>query len=1117
MLEFVKTFDLLGSITQFLQERRQSLGITDDVALRPRLVNQEKGGLLIYTWNDQSEDAKVKGPVTHVGVYDPSTQKHKVLWIYNQKVRIVSCSLNRERTLLGFTIVTRQEAGQDGKSKDIYQAFLAELQSLDTRVFSLNLQRHAFLKVQFLYPEGTASGSASRHSHMVVMLHKESVGLYQIPMARIGDRGIMMSGQPTTEQVVRRFVWCQWDANHQRLYYIHNVRPTNGHADSIGHKLSAIQFHSAGKFDNMIDIPINFPFPFIKTSTRVVYADIPLHPGIPDAALNAVVLSQPSGSMCLCYQEHVSSSVRPRHATPPLPTQPEDEPEVTSVDINYYVCMVHHAQTLHGCAAGLPRSVVAGKRVIFQWFGDYLVAAMPGVFCHLLNVHLDFEPCHHILLHNHDIPTATKPPVPSRGNKSHTVPRVTTTTISGSTKSSATTSTDSSDLTLNGQVVAVDLKPPSRVQEEEEPQDLAESTSEGAESATRASNSDPSMASSSHRSQGLNPTPVPFQGAGPASPFLLRGLSVSPRVSGGFGDLPDTLSLLDSQCFQLSMPLVPCFGFFREAGSVGPNLYDSSSGHVWRLASNPDRLLRSFRSAYWSTQLAMLHYLIMLRTRDLFTIRQVFEVLTADPTAPEITSFLSEYLVASTFANMRKKSDKETTELLTFTSADTFRGQFEKNSHGERLARVTYTALDSVNISTKGSQERRRRPVEDSWDLLRRSLRLKQMPPPSRFSHEHVVKALQKDIDSNGSHKKKWTWVNQELEASFFDGMHTVKLTEVPAFRTAAGSSSAEAAGGSSGRQSQTETVLGRTPLFLQAGHTSKVEPRKKVAAVTEQLLVSHLIRHMKKDSRIKAQNIAREYVACQIQQCQQLCHLLWSIHMDEDSTAYEQLLPNLKEAGTDKEYQLFQIYERVFLVTQELAFCRPPGFSSFFTSLGFKCLSSSVFLQYVDRGILQLTPDFILQLLQDLPDDAENNNAEIKFHILSRLPKPFAEDCFQRWKHPLLLKAAAQQQVAQVLQEGMVMTYRRHAGSGDIDDRSVDVRSRSVTASTDSRSVASTETVSFKPLTIFIKHLEDTALEIQRQRPGSMSLMYDTSVIEEAAMSFTRHHAQFDLSTMNF
>ena len=55
----------------------------------------------------------------------------------------------------------------------------------------------------------------------------------------------------------------------------------------------------------------------------------------------------------------------------------------------------------------------------------------------------------------------------------------------------------------------------------------------------------------------------------------------------------------------------------------GCNLYDARSGNVWRLASSAESLLQSFKGAYWSTQLAILHYLILLRTRDIFTIRQV--------------------------------------------------------------------------------------------------------------------------------------------------------------------------------------------------------------------------------------------------------------------------------------------------------------------------------------------------------------------------------------------------------------------------------------------------------------------------------------------------------------
>ena len=55
---------------------------------------------------------------------------------------------------------------------------------------------------------------------------------------------------------------------------------------------------------------------------------------------------------------------------------------------------------------------------------------------------------------------------------------------------------------------------------------------------------------------------------------------------------------------------------------------------------------------------------------------------------------------------------------------------------------------------------------------------------------------------------------------------------------------------------------------------------------------------------------------------------------------------------------------------------------------------------------------------LQDLQDDVDTENSATKFHIISRLPKPFAEDCFRRWHHPITSQMTAKQQVAEVLQE---------------------------------------------------------------------------------------------------
>ena len=52
---------------------------------------------------------------------------------------------------------------------DKYSAYIAEVRAQNSRVFSLNLERECFLKVQFLYDDRPAE----RDTCMLVMLHKE--------------------------------------------------------------------------------------------------------------------------------------------------------------------------------------------------------------------------------------------------------------------------------------------------------------------------------------------------------------------------------------------------------------------------------------------------------------------------------------------------------------------------------------------------------------------------------------------------------------------------------------------------------------------------------------------------------------------------------------------------------------------------------------------------------------------------------------------------------------------------------------------------------------------------------------------------------------------------------
>ena len=69
---------------------------------------------------------------------------------------------------------------------------------------------------------------------------------------------------------------------------------------------------------------------------------------------------------------------------------------------------------------------------------------------------------------------------------------------------------------------------------------------------------------------------------------------------------------------------------------------------------------------------------------------------------------------------------------------------FCQTSEGERLARVSYSTIHSVNIGTKTAKERQQKKgnvSEDLWDMLRRHLRWMQLEKTQRFSQEMVKRA----------------------------------------------------------------------------------------------------------------------------------------------------------------------------------------------------------------------------------------------------------------------------------------------------------------------------------------------------------------------------------------
>ncbi|KAL6065632.1 hypothetical protein QOT17_010097 [Balamuthia mandrillaris] len=62
-----------------------------------------------------------------------------------------------------------------------------------------------------------------------------------------------------------------------------------------------------------------------------------------------------------------------------------------------------------------------------------------------------------------------------------------------------------------------------------------------------------------------------------------------------------------------------------------------------------------------------------------------------------------------------------------------------------------------------------------------------------------------------------------------------------------------------------------------------------------------------------------------------------------------------------------FRVMENIYYTLEDLAFPTPKGFDDEFVMLGFKHLPRHVFLQYVERGIFYLSPQFVYQICDNL------------------------------------------------------------------------------------------------------------------------------------------------------
>ncbi|XP_052285833.1 protein pigeon-like isoform X10 [Dreissena polymorpha] len=936
MIELKKIRNLRDEIDEFIASRNSKLKAPYSAHAKRgvHLLNQEKDGGIIFTWEEVSE-ANEGSLVTHFGLYNAVSKNFQVIHVYNQPVSVVSASVNQSQTLLAFTTVSRNSTSSSTErstGKETYNAYLAEIKAANPRVFSLNLERHTFIKVQFLFEDKPVE----KETYMLVMLHRESIGLYKIPLARAAN-GMVMRGQPNTEQIGKKFVWCQWDSSTQTLFYIHKRKDPNNQRPPM---LTCIQLYSNAHHENVLDVPLNFPITR-KLSGRCSYADIPFCSGIPDTTINACVLTLSNGTFCLCYQSYVGPPER-RSKSSPLPrTSPlqrssplqqsgsyqRQSSETDSAELNYYVCMVHHAKTLHGCVSNIPEHMQGKATLSFAWHVDTILVTLPGYFVHILNVSIEFEPCNHILLHS----------------KSY--------------------------------LESVETKP----------EEGSTSAAPGMQGATGTGVAAPGKMPLEVGDRVAAPGNVPLKGGhgvtAPGNVPLEESHRITapgnvPLEGGQVGDdsfLPMLHEGSESLVLMSSPSLV-------NVGAEGPLLVDRLTGCVYSVSVNMAKLIQTFTNCHMPlTRAALLNYVI-IKQKNFTLTKQLFAVVCNDIPSPEVPTLMMEFLIAQTYVGMRRQVDREALRLLPFTHTEPFRGQFDKTQSGERLVRVSYSPIESVNIMTKSARERQQKKssVADDWlDMLRRHLHWMQVNKTRRFNFEMLKKPYQQ---MQREEEKK----NKVKEEESFITKIRIRKSDTQQDSEAVGHYG-----------SKSDTILGTAPHFLQGNRVT--EASETLMNLTTEVLSKHMLTYLLKDGKVKA-NTAKDYVSCQQTQSRLLCHLLWTLRGQHLGHPEDSSLPSLCMRADVDEYELFQLLERYWMTARELYFPVPLGFHAYFACLAFRCLHFRMFLQYVRHGIVPLTGDFMAQLITELPDVEEY--VQLKRTVILQLSLSEAEECYQLWGH---------------------------------------------------------------------------------------------------------------------
>jgi len=400
--------ELINEYSEDDEEYNKNITTYTGWKLEPRVVGIEKCGILLFTWQcPQCSIAK-----TFIACYHTHTEMSKILLFQKKRLTVSNASLNCKETLLCFTTVetvenTSKLDGDNTRCDQIFSGYIAEIAPQNS-VFSLNIERRStYQKVQFLneYPYPADQNKF----HMVFCNHKNEIQLYELQTERSKEQKVVLKSEPTAQQIAGSFLWCKFDPDEQRLYYLQLLAQDEQEIEAAA-VLTAIEFRSSGTFEYVMNFILPIKLKMEHMRRQSVYNIEQFSWVVSCRNFNLDVLVETHGSFYVCFQHPVTESKFEEDTS-------EDDQSVISESssshdsilqpptgsdgntfVDYTIVSVHGAYTSH-CSSILSLiDDVDSLRVHFLLYRDYVLVLLPGFFLHFLDISCEHEPVHSLLI-----------------------------------------------------------------------------------------------------------------------------------------------------------------------------------------------------------------------------------------------------------------------------------------------------------------------------------------------------------------------------------------------------------------------------------------------------------------------------------------------------------------------------------------------------------------------------------------------------------------------------------------------------------------------------------------------------------------------------------------------